>query len=171
MHGGSSMQSRQCVVCGQSFRPRPQVPEQCYCGEAACQRERRRRWQQAKRRSDADYRDNEMRAERAWRKRHPEYWREYRCRHPQYTERNRLQQQGRDQRRRRHRLANMDASTPVLSVSSGTYRLTPVATSDLANMDAWTVEITLLSGPLRSGGRLGAILQTEDVICRGEVRC
>lgn len=140
------MQSRRCAACGQVFRPRPQTAGQRYCGDAPCQRERRRCWQQAKRVSDADYRDNEMRAERAWRKRHPEYWREYRRAHPEYTERNRMQQQRRDGRRER-RLANMDASTPVSPVASGTYRLTPVAPSRLANMDACTVEITLVSAP------------------------
>lgn len=146
VHGELSMQSRPCAACGRAFRPRPQVPEQCYCGEAACQRERRWRWQQAKRRSDADYRENETRAERAWRSRHREYWREYRRTHPRYTERNRTQQQRRDGRRRERRLANMDASTPVFTVPSGTYRLTPVMPSHLANMDACTVEITLVSG-------------------------
>jgi hypothetical protein len=140
------MQSKRCAACGRAFWPRPQVPAQGYCAEAACQRERRRRWQQGKRRSDGDYRDNEMRAERAWRKRHPQYWREYRRRHPQYTERNRMQQRRRDHRRREPRLANVDVSTPVSPISSGTYRLTPVVPGHLANMDACTVEITLVSG-------------------------
>jgi hypothetical protein len=141
------MQSRRCAACGQLFRPRRQIPEQRYCTKAACQRERRRRWQQAKRASDADYRDNEKRAERTWRKRHPDYWREYRRTHPQYTERNRTQQQRRDRTRRERRLANVDASTRALPIASGTYRLSPVAPSHLANMDACTVEITLVSGP------------------------
>ena len=55
------MQSKQCAGCGQAFQPRSQVPQQCYCAQAACQRERRRRWQQAKRQSDSDYRDNDTR--------------------------------------------------------------------------------------------------------------
>jgi hypothetical protein len=138
----ASMQGRRCAACGQFFRPRPQTPKQCYCANARCQRERRRRWQRAKRVSDADYRDNQKRAQRAWRKRHPEYWGEYRRTHPQYTERNRSAQQRRDGKRR---LAKMDASTPVSPVRSGTYRLLPVASGDLAKMDAWTVEITVLS--------------------------
>ena len=141
------MQSRQCAACGQAFWPRPQVSQQCYCAEAACQRERRRRWQQAKRQSDADYRDNQTRAHHAWRERHPEYWREYRRTHPEYEARNRTQQQRRDGMRRERRLAKMDASTRAFRVPSGTYRLAPVAPSDLAKMDAWTVEITLVSGP------------------------
>jgi hypothetical protein len=141
------MQSRPCVACGRAFRPRPQVPRQRYCAQAACQRERRRRWQQAKRRSDADYRDNQRRAQQAWRERHPEYWREYRRRHPSYEQCNRKQQQRRDGKRGQRDLAKMDASTPVLPVPSGTYRLAPVLLDDLAKMDAWTVEITVLSSP------------------------
>lgn len=141
------MQSRQCITCGQAFRPRPQVPQQCYCGEAACQRERRRHWQQAKRGSDADYRDNQRRAQQAWLEHNREYWREYRRTHPQYEERNRMQQRRRDGMRGKRHLAKMYASTPVSPVPSGTYRLTPVAPSDLAKMDACTVEITLVSEP------------------------
>lgn len=140
------MHSRQCVACGQAFRPRPQVPQQCYCSDAACQRARRGRWQQAKRQSDADYRDNQRRAQQAWLKHRREYWREYRRSHPQYVERNRTQQQRRDELRRRRRLAKMDASTRDSPMPSGTYRLTPVAAGDLAKMYACTVEITWVSG-------------------------
>ena len=43
------MECRRCAACEQAFRPRAQVPRQRFCGEAACQRERRRRWQQCKR--------------------------------------------------------------------------------------------------------------------------
>lgn len=53
------MESRRCAACGQAFRPRPQVSHQCYCPAPACQRERRRCWQQAKHKSDSDYRDNQ----------------------------------------------------------------------------------------------------------------
>ena len=142
-----AMESRQCVACGQAFRPRPQTPRQSYCAAAECQRERRRRWQQAKRRSDPDYRDNQARAHRAWCSRHRGYWREYRRTHPQYAARNRTRQHERDGRRRARHLANMDASTPGLPLPSGTYRLALAAASDLAKMDAWTVQITLLSTP------------------------
>lgn len=59
------MKSKRCAACGQAFRPRPQVSQQCYCSAPACQRERRRRWQQAKRQSHPDYHDNQARAQRA----------------------------------------------------------------------------------------------------------
>lgn len=139
------MQSSHCAACGQVFRPRPQLPEQRHCGDAACQRERRRRWQQAKRASDADYRDNQRRAQQGWLEHNRQYWREYRRRHPQYEERNRTQQRRRDAMRSQRRLAKMYASTPELPVPSGTYRLTPVAPSDLAKMYACTVEISVVS--------------------------
>ena len=139
------MQRRQCEACHQSFLPRRQVPDQRYCAEAACQRERRRRWQQAKLRSDADYRDNQRRAQEAWLEQHRDYWREYRRTHPQYEERNRAQQQRRDRTRGEGHLAKMDASTPVSPVPSGTYRLTPLGAGDLANMYACTVELSLIS--------------------------
>lgn len=139
------MESKRCAACGESFRPRPQVPQQCFCAAPACQRERRRRWQQAKRQSDPDYRDNQARAQQAWSERHPDYWRDYRSTHRQYEERNCTQQHERDDRRRERHLAKMDASTPHFPMLSGTYRLAPAAPGNLAKMDAWTVQITLLS--------------------------
>ena len=53
------METKTCNACGHHFTPRPQNPNQTYCTDPACQRERRRRWQQQKRRDDADYRDND----------------------------------------------------------------------------------------------------------------
>jgi hypothetical protein len=139
------MESRRCVACGDCFRPRPQVPQQSYCRATACQRERQRRWQQAKRQSDPDYRANQQEAQRAWGRRHPEYWQAYRESHPAYTDANRVKQRERDQQRRSGRLAKMDVKTRECSVPSGTYRLLPIDAADLAKMDAWMVEITVLS--------------------------
>ena len=39
----------------------------------------------------------------------------------------------------------MDASPPISPVASGTYRLVPWTGGDLAKMDAWTVELTVIS--------------------------
>lgn len=139
------MESRRCAACGQAFRPRPQISLQCYCAAPACQRERRRRWQQVKRQNDPDYHDNQVRAQRAWRKRNPDYWREYRRTHPKYRERNRAQQRKRNARQRTRPIAKMDASTRVLPVPSGIYRIGQARPTGIAKMDPWTVEITLLS--------------------------
>ncbi|HEX8010530.1 MAG TPA: hypothetical protein VF814_06290 [Casimicrobiaceae bacterium] len=139
------MECKPCACCGQAFRPHPQVPEQRFCSAAACQRARKRLWQQAKRASDEDYRLNQARAQAAWVARHPDYWQRYRRQHPEYCERNRLAQRQRDRRRAEAPLAKMDACGREALIRSGTYRLCPVAAGDLAKMDAWTVEITLLS--------------------------
>jgi len=123
-----------------AFGRRPQVPQQRYCTAPACQRERRRRWQQSKRQCDADYRDNQARAQRAWRQRHRHYWREYRRTHPQYCERNRTQQHRRNALSRAGPIAKMDASRSKFPLPSGTYRLELAAPGAIAKMDACTVE-------------------------------
>ena len=148
------MQQRRCAACHKHFHPRPQCPEQAFCSAAACQRERKRRWQKAKRARDADYRDNDVQANRQWRSRHPGYWREYRREHPQSVIRNRDKQRERDRARRlkapqpppTSHLANEDASSPPFSVQTGTYRMIPVTGDDLANEYAWLVKIALVSG-------------------------
>lgn len=139
------MQSKQCAGCGKAFHPRAQTPKQTYCSSPVCQRERRRRWQQARRQSDPEYRDNQSRAQESWAERRRGYWREYRRTHPEYRERNRRLQRERDARRRERVLAKMDVSPRDSPVPSGTYRLSPVRRDDLAKMDAWMVRITVVS--------------------------
>ena len=146
------MQKRRCRACRRMFVPKAQAPGQCFCEDERCQKERRRRWQKSKRQRDADYRDNERRAQRAWAERHPEYWQDYRREHPEYAERNRQQQRNRDRRRRGvdaapSVLANVDASPPVLLLPSGTYDLKPVppdGSTVLANEDVWRVQIAVV---------------------------
>ena len=137
----STMQ--RCAACRRSFRVRAQVRgTQRYCAAPACQRVRRKHWQRTKRRADPDYRENQARAQEAWRDRHPGYWRTYRATHAHYTKANRAQQARRDAARR---LAKMDVSTAFSPGVSGIYRLSPAARDDLAKEDAWTVELTVLS--------------------------
>jgi hypothetical protein len=146
------MTSKHCAGCGDAFHPRPQTPKQAYCSALACQRERRRRWQRERRQHDPAYRDNQSRAQASWAARHPEYWREYRRAHPEYSVRNGTLQRERDARQRVRVLAKMDASTAVAPVPSGTYRLTPVTPENLAKMDAWMVEITVVSAAYQPAG-------------------
>ncbi|TVO63312.1 hypothetical protein [Denitromonas ohlonensis] len=146
------MQSKPCAGCGKLFHPRPQTPGQTYCASSACQRERRRRWQQARRQTDPDYRENQARAQAAWAAQHPDYWREYQRLHPAYRERNRCLQPARDARRAQRVLAKMDVWTRETSVPSGLYRLSPATRDDLAKMDAWMVRITTVSRPCAPSG-------------------
>lgn len=126
---------RRCAACGAVFKVSAQVPDQSYCSAAACQRERRKLWQRARRIEDPDYRDNQARAQEAWLARNPDYWRVYRDRHPEYTERNRARQRDRGRERRGSGLAKRDerAGTPPVS---GRYLMRVLSPFGLAKMDA-----------------------------------
>jgi hypothetical protein len=146
------MAKRRCAACGDLFVPRRNVPQQRYCSKPACQRTRRQRWQRHKLKSDADYRANQAAAQRRWRERHRTYWRRYRQRRPEYAERNRDRQGERNRRRRSAGpapappgIANMDASRAQTPFRSGTYRLIPVTAARVAKMDAYLVEMHVLS--------------------------
>lgn len=108
------MEKRLCAACRQLFSPRPQVPRQSYCRAAVCQRERRRRWQEAKLRTDPDYRENQRSAQKAWCRRNSDYWREYRRTHHEYRERNKAQQRVRNRNGAKPKIAKMDSSLPTL---------------------------------------------------------
>jgi hypothetical protein len=139
------MEMKRCAACDQVFQPRPQVPAQSYCSLPDCQKERRRRWQQEKLRTDQDYRDNQARAQKAWLERNPDYWREYRSTHEDYVERNRAFQRTRNAQRNNSPIAKMDVSPSLSPLTSGIYRMSPVEVSEFAKIDVWTVQITVLS--------------------------
>ncbi len=139
------METKPCIACGQKFRPRPQTPDQQFCSQPECQRERRRRWQQAKRRDDPDYRDNDTRSSKEWAAENPGYWKQYRQDNPAYADRNRNLQHARNQQQRGATIANEDVSSPLNSPPSGRYRLVPLSEDGIANGDAWIVEIAVLS--------------------------
>jgi len=154
------MDRKRCASCGRAFRPKPQVPHQAFCAAPDCQRERRRQWQHAKRRSDSDYLENEASARRDWLARNPDYWRNYRQAHPDYVARNRRQQRARNAGRASPRIAKMDVSAPKTEIFSGIYCLTPLATTGIANGDVWMAKITLISRRSASAPQL----QREDLM-------
>ena len=53
------MLKKLCAHCGNSFLPRPQTPDQSYCSDPQCQKARRKRWVDEKRKSDFIFRDNQ----------------------------------------------------------------------------------------------------------------
>lgn len=127
---------RRCAACGKLFGIRPQVPDQSYCADDACQRERKKLWQRERRTTDPDYRDNQARAQEAWLARNPDYWRRYRQRNPEYTESNRERQRN---RMRELRDSPSDASKPhevAELLAAGLYRLRVLAVDGVAKMDA-----------------------------------
>lgn len=146
------MDRRRCAACGERFSPCRHVPGQRYCSKPWCQRERRRRWQREKLRQDPDYQANQSAAQRCWCERHPDYWRRYRQAHPDYTVRNREQQRKRNRNRGfcatdplSPPIAKMDVCNDKIPVASGTYRMIPARGPGIAKMDAYLVEIQVLS--------------------------
>lgn len=138
------MAARRCVACGRNFRVLAQVPDQAYCSEAACQRERRKLWQRARRDTDPDYADNQTRAQKAWLERNSDYWRRYREANPEYAERNRELQRQRNREQRARKIAKKNASAEAPPMASGMYRLTLATDDGVAKMDSWLVELSFV---------------------------
>jgi hypothetical protein len=142
---GTIMQIKQCAACRQAFQLRAQTPQQRYCSSPECQRERRRKWQKEKLKNDSDYKDNQARAQQEWSKRNSDYWHNYRSTHPEYVERNRVLQRERNTRSKNDSIVKMDLSNPHPTLPSGIYHLSLVKDSEIVKMDAWMVEIRVLS--------------------------
>ena len=138
------MLRRRCLACGRTFRPMPQVPDQVYCSDPACQRLRRRLWQRQKRLEDPAYRENEVRAHQQWLERNKDYWRKYRQMHPDYTDDNRQRQRLRNATRSGAAIANVDLSQAAPDLLTGTYRLIRLD-GGVANKDEWIVRLTVVS--------------------------
>jgi hypothetical protein len=114
------MEDRWCNACGLKFTPRAQSPRQTYCALEECQSIRKQVWQQAKRRSDPDYFENQAKAQSTWAKKNPDYWRSYRASHPEYVKNNRANQRSRNGARQ---IAKSDASSLTERLPDGIYRL------------------------------------------------
>ena len=139
------MGSKRCLACADDFDPCPRVAAQNYCSRPECQRERRRRWQQAKRKADKTYAARQQKHTEAWLQAHPDYWHEYRNRHPEYAARNRERQKSRNETRRSKAIAKSDASFLEILPPAGIYELRRCDSAGIANGDAWLVKISLLS--------------------------
>lgn len=139
------MGTKRCLACAAAFQASPRVVTQNYCHRPECQLERRRLWQREKRSADDDYRDNQLACQRRWREAHPDYWQQYRVDHPDYAQRNREQQRDRNAQRKVTKIANMGPIQAVPPLPSGIYRVSRENGGEVAKMDAWIVEITLLS--------------------------
>jgi len=138
-----------CHGCGQEKIADPrQKGQQKFCGEPACQRARKARWQKTKMKSDPTYRAQELDALKQWRKERPlhRYQREYRETHPEYVEENRRRQRLRNRKHRREAspevIVKMDALT---TLKSDTYLLRPLGSEKIVKMDALVVELTVLN--------------------------
>ena len=139
------MNGKSCRSCGELFQIRAQNPNQTHCSKKSCQSERRRLWQKNKLKTDPDYRENQKSAQQAWQERNKQYWQKYREEHPSYTEQNRILQRRRNRKQGADEIAKMDVSIPVQFPCSGTYQLIPRLRKQIAKMDVWIVELTMIS--------------------------
>lgn len=131
-----------CNACGKAFTPRPQTPHQKYCSCLDCQRQRRRIWQQERRKNDSDYRENDIRVRKAWNSEHQNYWKRYREEHPVYAERNRTLQQKRNKSRQALIIANEDVSRKLFNLPGGIYRMVRVLENGTPQGNTWIVQVT-----------------------------
>jgi len=103
-----------------------------------------------------DYKENQQRSHRAWRKRYRGYQKDYRRRHPEYVQRNRALQILRDAKRRKDRisklLVKMDSLKGRLYRRDGElFRLIPEDKRLLVKMDSLIVKLI----PYRGLGNYG----------------
>jgi hypothetical protein len=133
-----------CACCRLILPRNAKVKNQRYCGDKACQRARKRKWQREKLEADPDHRTNKRESQRVWQSKNPTYWQEYRRRNPDSGERNRQLQQVRDRAKRqgpaRDGLAKMDTSTQLFNDTSAIYYIS-TDVGNLAKMDALPVKI------------------------------
>lgn len=139
-HMEKLMTFKHCAGCGQAFQPRPQTPNQVYCSALACQRIRKRQWQQSKLKSDPDYRGNQRDAQRAWQESNPDYWRRYRNVNRENTGRTR-DKLGTESSSNKDRV-KMDAWIPAVVLSPGLYKIAPARGHYVSGSDTLVVEIT-----------------------------
>ena len=153
----------QCAAphCGRLFDPDPRVKNQRYCGEKACQRARKRKWQKEKLAVDPDYKANQRDCQIDWHTRHPGYYRKYRQEHPRYCQRNTLLQGCRNAKARV--IATMDAFKPAPFNKPGAFYLLPL----IATMDASAQKVLLIPmgyDPLK-------VIAKEDSIAPSDLAC
>ena len=126
-----------CINCSAIFEQIPQVPNQLYCSKEKCQKERKRQWQEKKRKVDKDYKENQYRAQKAWAERNPNYWREYRKKSSIAQQKNRPSNASSMDRHKTQK--NIDESK-LNSIEDGIFHLRVIDKPN-GKMDAWIIEL------------------------------
>jgi len=136
--------------------------DQEYCSAIACQRARKKAWQQQKMARDELYRQQQEDCLQQWRKQRPLhlYQKQYRLDHPVYVAENRNQQRRRNQKRAilksLFRIVKMDASTQDRTIN---YLINPHQSScskKIVKMDALLLQITVLPKDINAPHRVSA---------------
>ena len=126
---------------------------QFYCGEKACQRARRNKWERERLKQDPLYYTNRKEQKAKWRKECPgdAYQRSYRQSHPEYDQKNcelqRYRNKEAKKRQLEHPASNIvktDSLTPGAPVLSGLYAIYPYKTGlgeNIVKTDPLIVEL------------------------------
>lgn len=131
-----------CASCRKKFKPNPRSKNQNYCGNAFCQKARKRQWQREKMRSDPDYKENQRQAAKTWREKNPDYSKSYRASNSDYVRRNREAQKRRNSKSRM--IAKMDALSKEYEIKPGLYKIYGPSLDGVAKMDALMHEIFII---------------------------
>jgi hypothetical protein len=133
--------------------------DQEYCSAIACQRARKKAWQQHKMAQDQLYRQQQEDCLQQWRRHRPLhlYQKEYRQQHPAYVVKNRKQQLGRNRKRAvlrsLFRIVKMDASTQNRTIN---YIINPRQGScgkKIVKMDALLLQVAVLDQDVKTPHR------------------
>lgn len=127
-----------CAHCGHVFTSNPRVKNQRYCGQAPCQRARKRKWQKEKLATDDDYKANQRACQIDWHRQRPDYYIKYRQSNPRYCQRNTLLQIWRNAKARA--IAKMDASEAAPINKPKVFYLLPL----IAKMDVSVQKVLII---------------------------
>lgn len=136
--------------------------DQEYCSAIACQRARKKAWQQQKMSQDELYRQQQEDCLQQWRKQRPLhlYQKQYRLDHPDYVNKNRKQQLRRNRKqtvlKSLFRIVKMDASTQDRTIN---YLINPrqgSSSKKIVKMDALLMQVTVLAKDINTPHRASA---------------
>lgn len=140
---------RKCTCCGKQFRLTTN-PDQTFCSEAACQRERKLRWQRKKLRTDPDYPENKRNAQKKWASKNSGYWRQYRQDRKAGGRQSRLEKPPPPTNSIESNTVKSDALTPQIPLQTGLYWIQAITPPTPAKSDAFMVEMRFVSSTCAS---------------------
>lgn len=139
-----------CRCCKEEIKLNPRLKvKQHYCGEADCQRARKRLWKHEKNRNDESYRKKQIDYLYHWRKAKPfyQYMSEYRKKNPKYVEINRESQKERNKINREREKASKIVKVDALladALKTTTYEMTRFGKDSrgkIVKVDTLTVQL------------------------------
>jgi hypothetical protein len=118
---------RSCCSCQHSFEPSKYRPDQSFCGQPDCQRQRRAEYHRRKIEADPVYAEVVSDSRKKWREAHPDYQKAYRRLHETAVERNRQLQRQRDGKRRVQSLVKNNLALDLKRSTAGVWLIGPAA--------------------------------------------